>query len=438
MTVDHLKTSSHDGCRRFGRLRRLLVLLVLSGVLPIAAGCVIRGEPVPAALADQADLPGMPDVRSWSEAIDPALRQSLRDSIEQERAYYAAHPDETRPERVSLLALSGGGAQGAFGAGLLVGWSEAGTRPQFKVVTGVSTGALIAPLAFLGPEYDDELREAYTTIETRDVLRPGRPLLTFLFGGQALADTTPLRRLVARFVDEEVLQAIAREHAKGRRLLIGTTNLDAQRPVIWNMGEIAASGHPRALELFRDVIVASASIPVAFPPVYIEVKAGSDTFEEMHVDGGVVAQVFLFGGGFSVLEEARRTATTPRPIDLYVIRNGSPDPAWQAVTPRLLPIASRSIDTLLKFNGLNDLLRLHAIAVRDGMTFHLAYIPGDLPFEPAEAFDPEYMARLFNLAYEAAAAGYPWREQPPVSLYPRADAVPLEDPEPSTPPALPD
>ncbi len=361
----------------------------------------------------------MADVRTWGERINPAFRRSLIESVQQERDYYAAHPDQAMPKRVSMLALSGGGAQGAFGAGLLNGWSEAGTRPQFKLVTGVSTGALIAPLAFLGPEYDDKLRQAYTTIETHDILDTHGPLLTLLLGRQALADTEPLRRMVAQTIDEQVLEAIAREHRRGRRLLIGTTNLDAQRPVIWNMGAIAASGRPDALALFRKVIVASASIPVAFPPVYIDVVAAHQRFEEMHVDGGVVAQVFLFGGGFSVLDEARKAGTAARPIDLYVIRNGTPDPAWEAIAPRLMPIASRSIDTLLKFNGLNDLLRLHTIAVRDGMDFHLAYIPGDLRIEPPkEVFDREYMTRLFNLAYEAAKAGYPWREQPPVSLYP--------------------
>lgn len=395
----------------------LLLLLALGG-------CAMRGEPVPLHLVDEAHVAGVPGIRSWGDHINPALRESLIRSVQEEHAHYAANPDQIMPQRVSLLALSGGGARGAFGAGLLCGWTEAGTRPEFKLVTGISTGALIAPLAFAGPEYDDELRAAYTTVETPDILVP-HPLLV-LFGTEAFADASPLRKLVGHYINQDLLDAVAREHRKGRRLLVATTNLDAQRPVIWDLGAIAASGHERALALFQDVIVASASIPAAFPPVYIEVEADGETFEEMHVDGGVVAQVFLFGGGFSILQEARQRHITPRPIDLYVIRNGMPDPAWKAIAPRLLPIASRSIDTLLKVSGLNDLMRMHAIAARDGMNFHLAYIPGDLPIEPAEIFDREYMTRLFNLAYETARHGYPWRNQPPISLFPDINAIDTE------------
>ena len=365
----------------------------------------------------------MTGIRSWGDRVNAALRRSLISSIKQERAYYAAHPNEKMPKRASLMALSGGGAQGAFGAGLLNGWSASGTRPQFKVVTGISTGALIAPFAFLGPNYDDELRQAYTTIETKDVARPSQPLLSVLFGDQALADTAPLQKLVARYVTPALLNAVAREQAKGRRLLIGTTNLDAQRPVIWDMGAIAASGNPHALEIFRKVIVASASIPVAFPPVYFTVEADGESFEEMHVDGGVVAQVFLFGGDFSALEAARKAGGVRRPADLYVIRNGTPNPAWRAVTPRVFPIAERTVDTLIKFNGLNDLLRLHAIAVRDGIHFHLATIPDLGSAKPTEPFDRQYMNRLYRLGYEMAKNGYPWRTQPPITLYPDARAT---------------
>lgn len=393
-----------------------LALLLATMVLIVASGCSSRGAPVPPGLVDQAHIPGMPNVRSWGENINDALRASLVDSAQQEQRYYASHPDETMSQRVSLLALSGGGAQGAFGAGLLCGWTKAGTRPPFRLITGISTGALIAPMAFSGPQYDDALRAAYTTVETSDILIP-RPLM-ILFGSQAIADTRPLRELVNQYVNAQLLHDVAREHAKGRRLLVATTNLDAQRPVIWNLGEIAASDHPGALELFRQVVTASASIPAAFPPVYIDVVANGKQYQEMHVDGGVVAQVFLFGGGFSVLQEAYARGITLRPIDLYVIRNGVPDPAWQAIAPRLLPIAGRSIDTLLKVSGLNDLMRLHAIAVRDGMNFHLAYMPADLPIQPSEVFDPEYMSRLFNFAFQAAQNGYPWLHQPPISLFP--------------------
>lgn len=406
-------------CARLLRLGD--VLLVVAGVL-VLVGCTSRrGPPVPPHLVGEARLPGFADIRSPGTLEDQTIYRSLVDSIDQEAAYYAEHTGETRPGRVGLLALSGGGANGAFGAGLLCGWSEAGARPTFKLVTGVSTGALIAPLAFLGSHYDDELRAAYTTVETSDILEENSPLLSLILGRQAVADTGPLQEMVAEMVDERVLEEIAREHHRGRRLLIATTNLDSQRPVIWDMGAIAASGNPGAAELFHKIMVASASIPVAFPPVYIEVAAGGETFEEMHVDGGLVVQTFLFGSSFSVVKLARERGVTPRPIDLYVIRNGNPSAEWEAMTPRLMPIAGRAINTLLKANGANDLLRLEAVAKRDGLNFQLAYIPGSIGIEPKEAFDREYMNRLFALSYEKARDGYPWLSKPLLSLYPKDD-----------------
>lgn len=169
-----------------------------------------------------------------------------------------------------FLAISGGGDEGAFGAGLLVGWTDAGTRPEFQVVTGVSTGALIAPFAFLGTEYDRELREVYTTISSDDILSTRNVVAGVL--KDALSDTTALWRLISRYVNEQMMAGIAREYAKGRLLLIGTTDLDAQRANIWNIGAIAASGHPGALDLIRKILRASSAIPGLFQPVLIDVE----------------------------------------------------------------------------------------------------------------------------------------------------------------------
>ena len=159
------------------------------------------------------------------------------------------------------------------------------TRPSFKLVTGVSTGALTAPFAFLGPAYDEKLKQVYTTITTKDIFRL-RSLLAILLRPDAIALNDPLAKLTAEIVDEKMLKDVATEHLKGRRLFISTTALDAQRPVVWNMGAISASGHPNALGLFRDIMIASAAIPVAFPPIYIKVEAYGQRFDEMHVDGG--------------------------------------------------------------------------------------------------------------------------------------------------------
>ena len=192
-----------------------------------------------------------------------------------------------------LLALSGGQEDGAFGAGLLVGWSERGDRPRFKIVTGTSTGALAAPFAFLGREYDWALKKIYTETQAADVVSGKRFLLSAV-NNEALMDSGPLEQSIAKYLDIKILDRIGEEYEKGRLLLISTTNLDTGRLAIWNVGAIAASGHPRRLDLVRKIILASAAIPGMFPPVMIDVLLDQAKHQEMHVDGGTVSQVFLY------------------------------------------------------------------------------------------------------------------------------------------------
>jgi hypothetical protein len=282
--------------------------VVVCAVAGLAAGCsTLPRNAVPTELMGKAGIPGMPDVRAPGGRPSVAMSQDLARSFKQES------PDEfpLGPDgavHYAHLALSGGGANGAFGAGFLYGWTKTGKRPVFKIVTGVSTGALMAPFAFLGPAYDDALREFYTTTASRDIFL----VLSFipqLLGGESFADSAPLRALIERHVDAEFLRQIAQAHAAGRRLYVGTVDLDSQRLVVWNMGLIAASGRPEALALFRQVMLASASIPVAFPPVFFEVEAGGLRYDEMHVDGGVAANVFSSGGVFN-FPEAREWGGT--------------------------------------------------------------------------------------------------------------------------------
>ena len=225
----------------------------------------------------------------------------------------------------NFLAISGGGENGAYGAGLLCGWSETGTRPEFKLVTGVSTGALTAPFAFLGPAYDQQLKDVYTTITAKDVLEE-RGIFAAIWN-DAMADNAPLQNLVAKYVNADMLATIAAEHRKGRNLLIGTTNLDARRGVIWDIGKIAEYGTPEALELVRKILVASAAIPGAFPPMMIDVEANGTKYQEMHVDGGASAQVFVYPARLHVAEISE-AAGVERERHMYIIRNGRLDPDW--------------------------------------------------------------------------------------------------------------
>jgi hypothetical protein len=244
----------------------LVGIAIIFCLLP-AACALDRLRAVPAAEEEHVTIAGMSDVRFWGDESSPELIRMGIEAYRREVAARAAAGESGPLPPADFLAISGGGENGAFGAGLLVGWTQAGTRPNFKLVTGVSTGALIAPFAFLGPRYDARLKEVYTTISSRDVLETR--WFTAALLSDALASNTPLRKTVARYVDQSMLDEIAAEYAKGRLLLIGTTNLDARRPVIWNIGRLAASGYPKALELFRDILVASAAIPGAFPPTMI-------------------------------------------------------------------------------------------------------------------------------------------------------------------------
>ena len=275
---------------------RLLALLA-AAALALVAACSHpdRLPPVPRADTARAQPLGIPNARFFADGDIAPMIQEGRRSLERETA--ALRAEGKTPTLANLppayyLAVSGGGDNGAFGAGLLNGWSETGTRPEFKMVTGVSTGALIAPFAFLGPQYDPVLREVYTTLTPDRIFRT-RGLSAALFN-DAMADSSPLADVIAKYADEKMFAAIAREYNEGRLLLIGTTDLDAQRPVIWNIGALAASGKPEALKLFRQILRASAAIPGLFEPVMIDVELDGKKFQEMHVDGGTMAQLFLY------------------------------------------------------------------------------------------------------------------------------------------------
>ena len=263
-------------------------------------------------------------------------------------------------------------------------------------MTGVSTGALTAPFAFLGPRYDDALKKVFTESTTSDIAiaRPVRGLL----GGESLASNAPLARVVAFYVNSGLSQRGRRRAQKGRRLLIGTTNLDAQRPVIWDMGKIASSGHPGAIELFRKVLLASAAIPAVFPPGFVEVSANGTVYEEMHVDGGATREVFLLPTQSWPRSRLERLIKPIRRS--YIIRNGRVGPEWKAVKPRTLSIAGRSISTLIKNQGIGDCTSCMPSAKRNGVDYNLIYIPSNFADTSTQAFDPVYMTKLYDLGFE--------------------------------------
>jgi predicted acylesterase/phospholipase RssA len=378
-------------------------------VVALAAGCAATPEraPLPPQLIRAAAIPGIPDARYWGDASSERALKALDAYSDAE---LAAMFEGIYGKPHSYLAISGGGANGAYGAGFLVGWTAAGTRPEFTMVTGVSTGALIAPFAFLGSDYDDEVRKLYTTLGTKDVAVM-KGFLKGLFS-DAMADTTPLRKLIETYISDDVIEAIAVQHRRGRRLWIGTANLDVGRPVIWDLGAIAASGQPNRSRLIHDVLQASAAIPVAFPPVLIPVEAGGRAYDEMHVDGGTAQQVFVYPAEMNWPRIVERLGVVGRPT-VYVIRNAFLEADFNGVPRKVLPIASRSIQALIRTQGLGDLYQIYALSLRDGNDFRLAHIPTEFTEQAAEDFDPAYMAKLFAHAYDAAKNGYEWRTAPP-------------------------
>jgi predicted acylesterase/phospholipase RssA len=400
--------------RQNGFARASAALLPTIAVLCIALlqGCStpVRLAAVPKEQEAAATVDGMTGIRYWQRADLALLEEDGRESYRRETEAFAAAGNKGPLPPANYLAISGGGENGAFGAGLLVGWTAAGTRPEFKLVTGVSTGALTAPFAFLGPKYDEQLKAVYTTTTPKDVLEQ-RGILAALYN-DAMADNAPLRQLVAKYVTADMLKEIAAEDAKGRVLVIGTTNLDARRPVIWNIGKIAASGNPKALDLVRDILVASAAIPGAFPPMMIDVEVNGQAYQEMHVDGGASAQVFAYPPSLK-LAELSAQAGIKRERRLFVIRNARLGPDWADVKRETLPIAGRAISSLIQNQGVGDLYRIYATTQRDDVDFNLAYIPPSFNVPLTEPFEQHYMIELFNLGYEQGKQGYNWQKTPP-------------------------
>ncbi len=394
-----------------------LQLLFAALVMPLAvSGCSTpqRMPAVPQAQMARADLGLLGPVRFLAARDPKPFADEAIAALHKEQAWLASHGHRGPLPPAYYLAVSGGGDNGAFGAGLLNGWTQAGTRPQFKVVTGISTGALIAPFAFLGPEYDPVLETVYTTISQDDVFERRGLLRGFFADG--MADTTPLMRLVTRHTDQALLDAIAAEYAKGRLLLVATTDLDALEPIIWNMTAIAASKDPRAPELFRRILVASASIPGAFPPVMIDVTVDGVRHQEMHVDGGTMAQVFLYPPS---IRSALSEPIAARKRTLYIIRNARLDPDWASVERRTLPVAARAVASLTQTQGIGDLYRIFATSQRDGIDYNLAFIPPTFDVPHKEEFDTNYMRQLFAVGRQMAATGFPWQKYPPGYESPR-------------------
>ena len=338
-------------------------------------------------------VPGIPDARAWGDSEDEFARLL---------------PTMNGP----WLAMSGGGSDGAYAAGLLTGLTQTGKRPEFAVVTGASIGALLAPFAFLGPRYDDELHKLFTTITAGDIFED-HPT------GQSLMDSWPLKRTIEQHATAKLLADIAAEYRRGRRLLTVTTNLDSGRRVIWNMGAIAARGDDAALQLFRSVLLASASIPGIFPPVLIDVEANGKKFQELHNDGTITAPFFV--APESVLAG---TGTVHLPTrQIYVIANAKLTPQFDVTTLQTSAVLGRSISVALQSALRVELLLTLAAAQKQGITVSVAQIDPEFEHASRGAFDPDYMQALYAFAVDRAKKGNAFETVAPGSTEQHSDVA---------------
>jgi hypothetical protein len=368
--------------------------LALIAALSLQGCATIHREPFTEAQQVEATIPGIPQARFWADARDAARQMSP--------SFAGAQGERT------MLALSGGSDNGAYGAGLLNGWSRSGKRPEFAIVTGVSTGALIAPMAFLGTDQDATLERIFTTSSARNIYR-GRFAPSIPFSPSA-ASTKPLARLIEAEMTDALIDRIGREHVRGRRLFVGTANLDAQRMVIWNMGAIAASEAPGRYLLFRQVLLASSAIPAFFTPVMIRSQLSGRTISEMHVDGSTTAQMLTLP---DEVISGDRPATGARPLHIYLIVNNKLNGEFRMVNPKTIPIASRSISLNLRSSMVGTVGLSYLYAKARGIDFNLSFIDSDYPGEDHELFDNAYMRSLYGHGLKLGQSGDFWKKRPP-------------------------
>lgn len=375
----------------------MLRLFLIFVIVFVSACSGISREPVELSDLRKPQVPGIEDARYWADATPENLREVLAARERQRRASGLSGNHTT-------LTLSGGGENGAFAAGILTAWSESGTRPEFLTVTGVSTGALAAPFAFLGSEYDDELRRVYGGLESEEIF-----IFRGIFGilpNASITSADPLRRLLQEYVTDGFLARISKEHSRGRRLFVQSVSLDAQRPVLWDLGAVASSGAPNAKEVFQDILLASAAIPGVFPPVLIEVETASGVKDELHVDGSVYSQSAF------VPRWRIPNVVAGRPT-LYAIRNGKVTPEADVTNPRIFTIMNRSLATLIKVQGASDLQVMYDLGKQSGSDYNATWIGPEFTYPLEKPFDPDYMQALFQYGYDRFKSGTLWSSEPP-------------------------
>ena len=390
-------------------------ILIVFFAIVLSAGCANKVIHKPLSkqvykATDFSDAGGME--RWWGDTKPPSLEKHLQQQaiILKQRFPTAADSKSVTSPNFDSLTLSGGGADGAFGAGILIGWTKSGKRPEFELVAGTSTGAIIAPFAFLGPDYDHTLFEVYSELTKEKVYTS--QLLSGLMGGSSIADTKSLQLQIEKYITLDLIKKIAEQHKKARSLLIVTTHFDAMRPMIWNIGAIASKENEAAVIQIRKIILASASIPIFFPPVALDWQVGQHNFTELHVDGGLTRNAFSYPAKISI-NEIEKVQGLSFNRNIYVIQNGNSNIQYEESTTDLPSIATRTTLGLLQNKINSDIERIYYLSQRDQLNFNMIEIPESFIADKAIEFDSSYINRLLTLGIELGSKGNFWHQKPP-------------------------
>ena len=394
--------------RRWPIVLGLLVLVTAAAVWPLRSTLFSQGrrDAVPATLAQTATLPGYEAARYWGDELTPAFEATISRLYQQIKQNAAAKVGPNFLDEANFIAISGGGDNGAFTAGLMKGWTERGDRPVFEAVTGVSTGALAAPFVFLGPAHDQDLADIYLNNGSNQ-LYSGRGLVGLL--GNSLESTAPLKHLIRHYATDAFLEEIAAQARLGRRLLVASTDLDAQRPMIWDLTAVATSGRPDRRDMFVQILLASSAIPGIFPPVEFRVAASDGkSYSELHVDGGVTAEVIFVPPEAQLAEMEAKILGKLRKRTLWIVRNGKLGPEYAPARDKMFALASRGVLTMVKYQVLSNLRTLaretHE-AQKGKSDFFFQAIPQDFDSIAASHFDRTYARALFQCGIEVGRAG---------------------------------
>ena len=374
----------------------------------LLAGCTTRPIALPKSHANALPWGAIDlDIKSHEPY---SIRNSLGSVLTQKADKYS-HTNSDVP--FNILTLTGGGSRGAFGTGLLIGWGEKGTMPNFDIVTGISTGAVMAPFIFLGKDELKKVEYFYTKMNTDEVFTSS---LLHIFGYGYMMNAKPLKALFAKTFDKAFLDKIAKEYKNGRRLYIGTTNIDTGQLTVWDMGAIASSSRPDKYQRFCDIIYASSALPIYLPPQYMQVNIDDKKYYQMHIDGGIYSQVFMIGllVNWGEVLNFKKSANTNFDVTLYTIANRKyrQRDVYKPIEQNPMSIIEAYVLTEMDLLFDRSVYRLYSSCKEKGFKFKMASIPNkmeDIITVPTE-FKPKEMIKLYNLGYKIGNTHIQWKE----------------------------